>query len=143
MVQELVIILDDDVSLMRALSRLLTAYGFAVQEFNSVHDFLDQAKLTEALCLVLDIHLKEGSAIALRRSIAKQGISIPVIFMTADQSDGLREEAYAAGCTAYLRKPFSGTSLIQAIEEAHLRTDASEQADAIANDTGGSFKFNV
>jgi FixJ family two-component response regulator len=115
--QDLIIILDDDVSLLRALGRLLKAYGFVVQAFNSVDDFVDQAKLTDAVCLVLDIHLKEGSAIALRRSIAKQGISVPVIFMTADQSDGLREEAYEAGCTAYLRKPFAATSLIQAIEQ--------------------------
>jgi FixJ family two-component response regulator len=115
--QNLIIVLDDDVSLLRALGRLLKAYGFVVQAFNSVHDFVDQAKLSEALCLVLDIHLKEGSAIKLRRSIAEQGISIPVIFMTADQSDALREEAYEAGCAAYLRKPFAATSLIQAIEQ--------------------------
>jgi FixJ family two-component response regulator len=118
MVQELIIILDDDVSLLRALGRLLRAYGFAVQAFDSIQDFVNNARLTEAFCLVLDIHLQEGSAIALRRSIAKQGISVPVIFMTADESDDLREEAYETGCAAYLRKPFTATSLIRAIEQA-------------------------
>ena len=118
MVQILVIILDDDVSLLKALGRLLRAYGFTIQTFDSISDFLQQAKLAEALCLVLDIHLKEGSAIGLRRTIAQQGFSVPVIFMTADQSDGLRTAAYEAGCTAYLRKPFPAAPLIHAIKHA-------------------------
>jgi FixJ family two-component response regulator len=116
-VQELVIILDDDVSLLKALDRLLRVYGFGVQSFASINDFVEQARLAEALCLVLDIHLKGGSAVSLRRSIANRGIAIPVIFMTADQSDGLRAEAYEAGCVAYLRKPFAAASLLQAIKD--------------------------
>jgi FixJ family two-component response regulator len=67
---------------------------------------------------VLDIKLKENSGIDLRRALANAGISIPVIFVTADDSDQTRREATAAGCVAYLTKPFSSKALIDAVEKA-------------------------
>ena len=103
---------------MRALGRLLKSYGFAVGAFASIGDFTKRANLDSVSCLLFDIHLKDGSGLELRRLIVQKGFQIPVIFMTADQSDYLRSEAKKAGCVAYLRKPFSGDLLINAISAA-------------------------
>ena len=114
--RELIIILDDDASLLKAIKRLLMAHGFAVQAFASAHDFVKSTYLDKATCIVLDIHMKGTSGIELRRRLSRMGINVPVIFLTADDSEVLCEAAQASGCIAYLRKPFSPDALISAIQ---------------------------
>ena len=53
----LVCVIDDDVSLLRALRRLLDAGGFQVKTFSSAEDFLESSNSRAPGCLVLDVHL--------------------------------------------------------------------------------------
>ena len=46
------------------------------------------------------------------------GVSVPVIYITANDSDIIRTAAMKSGCIAYLTKPFAATSLIEPIERA-------------------------
>jgi DNA-binding response OmpR family regulator len=54
----------------------------------------------------------------LRRSLVAAGISLPVIFITADDTSATRVATLESGCVAYLTKPFSATALMGAIETA-------------------------
>ena len=101
-----------------AVKRLLNQYGFETEVFDSVEDFYKRADVGRSDCLVLDVKLKNGSGIDLRRELASAGVSVPVIFITANDSDNTRKAATAAGCVAYLTKPFLGKSLIDAINKA-------------------------
>jgi DNA-binding response OmpR family regulator len=65
----------------------------------------------------LDIQLGGMSGIDLRRRLAASGSTAPVILMTAFDDEATRQEAVAAGCIAYLHKPFPGRSLIGAIDQ--------------------------
>jgi FixJ family two-component response regulator len=58
------------------------------------------------------------SGIDLRRRLTAAGSTVLVIFMTAFYDEATRQEAVAAGCVAYLQKPFPATSLIDAIAKA-------------------------
>jgi FixJ family two-component response regulator len=108
-------VVDDDASLLQSLNRLLTAHGFRVQTFASAEMFLDDIAGCEADCLVLDIHLGGISGIDLQRQLIASGRKLPVIFMTAIDNDGTRQEAIEVGCIAYLGKPFLAKLLIDAI----------------------------
>jgi FixJ family two-component response regulator len=55
------------------------------------------------------------SGIDLQRRLNSSGTDLPVIFMTAIDDDATRQEAFDAGCIAYLRKPFLAKLLIDAI----------------------------
>ena len=68
--------------------------------------------------MLLDVHLGGMSGIALRRALSASGSRLPVIFMTAFDDEATRQQAQAAGCVAYLRKPFPGRVLIEAIAQA-------------------------
>jgi FixJ family two-component response regulator len=116
--QKAIFIVDDDLSMRLGISRLLKQRGFKTELFDSAEDFHAHAEIERSHCLVLDIKLKENSGIDLRRALANAGISIPVIFVTADDSDKTRRAATAAGCVAYLTKPFSSKALIDAVERA-------------------------
>ena len=100
------------------VKRLLNQHGFKTELFDSVEDFHERADVSRPDCLVLDIKLRNKSGIDLRRELANSGVSVPVIFVTADDTDRTRKSAADAGCAAYLTKPFSGKTLIDAIEKA-------------------------
>ena len=67
---------------------------------------------------MLDIHLGGMSGIDLGHKLALSGIAIPVIFITANDSDVVRKAAVEVGCTAYLPKPFSAKELMNAVGKA-------------------------
>src|SRR5262245_10664261 len=116
--RKLILVLDDDPSMLNVIDRMLRMHGIDVKLFNSVKDFEARANLAEATCLVLDINLNGESGIDLRRRITMSGISIPAIFITANDSARVRQAAIEADCSAFLVKPFPMKSLIDAITKA-------------------------
>jgi FixJ family two-component response regulator len=118
MQRKLVVVVDDDNSMLRGVERLLNAYGFETAVFSSAEALLYSSATLEATCLVLDIHLGGMSGIELRRRLAADGSTVPVIFMTAFDDEMTHREAIEAGCIAYLQKPFQAQSLIGAINNA-------------------------
>ncbi|MBY5333742.1 response regulator [Rhizobium leguminosarum] len=113
-----VAVVDDDASLRRSLGRLLNAYGFLAVEYASAEAFLARDPKTAIDCLVLDIDLGGMSGIDLQRRLKAEGTTLPVIFITALETDSVKVEAEKVGCVAYLQKQFSGAALIAAINKA-------------------------
>jgi len=98
-----IFVIDDDLGMLRTIDRLLRLYGFDVQTFGSAEDFLKGSNPRDVGLLVLDINLSGMSGIELRQKLALSGISIPVIFITGNDSDAIRNAALEVGCTAYLQ----------------------------------------
>jgi FixJ family two-component response regulator len=113
--KRLVTIVDDDPSMLKGVGRLLNAHGFVAEVYTSAEAFLQRATGSEPSCLLLDINLGGISGIELQRKLLAAGPKIPIIFMTAIDNDMLKNEAIAAGCIAYLHKPFPSHQLIEAI----------------------------
>jgi FixJ family two-component response regulator len=113
-----VAIVDDDAELLKGLQRLLNAHGLGTKAFSSAEAFLATNSGMGIDCVLLDVHLGGMSGIALRRALSASGSRLPVIFMTAFDDEATRQQAQAAGCVAYLRKPFPGRVLIEAIAQA-------------------------
>jgi FixJ family two-component response regulator len=117
-----IIVLDDDTSVLAAVERTLKANGFTPEGYDTVEEFLADAPLHDASCLILDINLNGRCGIELKRQLARSGVSLPVIFITGDERDATRQAALEAGCVAFLRKPFSSTALMTVIKQID-RTD--------------------
>lgn len=113
-----VAVIDDDASPRRSVGRLLRAYGFPAIEYESAEVFLGRDPNTAVDCLVLDIDLGGMSGIELQRRLKETGSGLPIIFITALEDPRLKAEAEQAGCIAYLRKPFAGSVLIDAVKRA-------------------------
>jgi FixJ family two-component response regulator len=116
--RKLIVLVEDDESMLRALERGLRVRGYDTEGFSSATDFLDRARLDKSRCLVLDINLKHDSGIDLACRLKQIGHSVPIIFMTGCDCESTRLAAVRTGCTAYLRKPFAFGNLVQAIEQA-------------------------
>ena len=113
-----VAIIEDDPSLRTSLARLLRAHGYACETWNSAEEFLDGFTTSQANCVLIDINLGSGlSGIELCKRLKALGQSLNVIVMTGVDIQQNEKEAMIAGANAYLHKPFSPHSLIDAIEK--------------------------
>lgn len=111
-----VFVVDDDPTLLRGLARLLHKHGFDAVLFESAAALRNHKNFEQACCIVLDINLGDESGIELRHELRDAGVSLPVIYITGNDSQATRRAAMESGCLAYLIKPFAVSSLIQAIE---------------------------
>ena len=114
----LVFVVDDDPGMLMSVKRLLRTNGYDSMLFSSAKAFRNQVDFEDACCVVLDINLGDGSGIELRHRLNDAGISVPVIYMTGNDSPAVREAALASGCIAFLTKPFSAQELIEPLKKA-------------------------
>jgi len=112
-----ILVAEDDVSVRRAISRLLRIAGFDTDEFESAEDVLTSDRANVADCIVADIHLPGMTGLELVDRLRRQRERMPAVFVTAFDAPGLRGEALQHLGTAYLTKPFEGTDLLDAIQK--------------------------
>jgi len=113
-----VLIVDDDPGILRALKRLLRQYDYEPILFSSAQAFKSHTDFENAACVILDINLNDGTGIDLRHSLKAAGVTVPVIYMTGNETPAVREAALASGCVAFLTKPFSAEELMEPLKKA-------------------------
>jgi FixJ family two-component response regulator len=113
-----ILLVEDDEGMRLAVERLLFARGYPVTAFASGEDLLGSAAREKASCLILDVRLPGISGPELRERLAAEGVTAPVILMTAHDDPRTRDRARAAHPVAYLHKPFEGRQLLEAVARA-------------------------
>ena len=126
--QLLISVVDDDRSVRRALQRLLRTSGYTTELFASATEFLSSPMMGRTACLVLDIQLGATTGFDLQAQLAADGSAIPIIFISAYDDATTSERIAASGAAAYLRKPFEGQDLLDAIRRAVDTSDGSDHA---------------
>jgi FixJ family two-component response regulator len=111
-------IVDDDRSVLKALTRLLRVRGLHAKTYRSAKEFL--ATLPNGLpqCLIIDLQMPEMNGLELLQHLTRLGLQIPTIVITAHGDFGMRGRCESAGAFALLLKPLQDTSLLAAIAEA-------------------------
>jgi FixJ family two-component response regulator len=118
--RNVVFVVDDDPGMLRSVARMLRQFGYASLLFPSADAFAKQSDFDGAVCVLLDINLGDGSGIELRHRLKAAGNTVPVIYMTGNDSPAVRTSALQSGCLAYLTKPFSAKSLIGPLKQASV-----------------------
>jgi FixJ family two-component response regulator len=113
--RNVVAIIDDNLGILGAMSRLLAAIGYDTELYASAKEFLEVAVMTEAIGLIVDVQLGESCGIVFAEHLAKAGFKIPIIFMSAISNDWVKKRAAEIGCVAFLTKPFSADVLIDTL----------------------------
>ena len=114
----LISVVDDDQSVVEAMVSLIQSVGYKVKGFRSAEDFLKSRQLLSTACLILDVRMPSMEGFELQRRMAAGNYRIPIIFITAYDSDDVRSQAFQAGAVGLLCKPFSQESLFQAVRSA-------------------------
>jgi RNA polymerase sigma factor (sigma-70 family) len=126
----IVYVVDDDPSMLRALSRLITLTGHAVETFPSATDFLTRHQSTNRGCVVADLRMPGPSGLDLQSALARSGNPLPIVFLTGHGDIPTSVHAMKAGAEDFLTKPPRKEDLLAAVERALARDAAAFEKDA-------------
>src|SRR5216117_160119 len=111
-------LLDDDVSMLRALGRLMNAAGFIVEKFNHPAAFLARLKLAPCRVAVLDVWMPDMNGLEVQACLRRDSPETRIIFITGRNDPSMRQSALDAGAFGFLAKPFEDEVLLQLINKA-------------------------
>jgi FixJ family two-component response regulator len=114
----IVFIVEDDPSVRRSTERLVRSAGLRVQSFGSAREFLDDPRPDIPACLVLDVRLPDLNGLDLQQQLTRDGLHLPIIFMTGHGDIPMTVRAMKAGAVEFLTKPFKTRALLTAIHSA-------------------------
>lgn len=114
----LVHLIDDDVPLLRALSRTVQSAGYAVAGYRSAKEFLAAYSSGQPGCVVLDVTMPDMSGEELHMCLKRKGQCPPVIFMSGNDDIPTAVRAMKNGALDFLTKPLESGRLIEAISHA-------------------------
>jgi len=114
----MVFVVDDDASVRKSLSRVISGAGYRVQTYASPREFLTRGPEPGPSCLVLDVRMPGVSGFELQQTLTSAVHEIPIIFITGHGDIPMSVKAMKAGAVDFLTKPFSGKELLDAIQRA-------------------------
>ena len=117
----IIYIVDDDESVRRAIQRLMRSVGIEAKAFASAKEFLDSEHRERNACLVVDIKMPGTDGIEFKEKLAEAGSTLPVIYITAFDTEETREQAKHVRAAGFLRKPVDDQALLDAIQWALSR----------------------
>ena len=116
--RSLVSVVDDDESVRESLPDLLRELGFAAHAFSSAEEFLTSDYVAQTNCLILDIAMPGMTGHDLQRELKLRRQEIPIVFITAHRDETVRPRVLEQGAVECLLKPFSDTTLRDALKAA-------------------------
>ena len=114
----LISVVDDDESVRESLPDLLQQFGFAARAFSSAEEFLASDCVDQTRCLLLDVAMPGTTGPDLQQELIRRRQAIPIIFITADRDMTVRQRLIEQGAVECLFKPFSDTTLLEAVNSA-------------------------
>ncbi|MBR0705270.1 MULTISPECIES: response regulator transcription factor [Bradyrhizobium] len=124
-----VLIVDDDPSMRRALTNLFQSVGLKVEAFSSAAEIMEAKPPAVPSCLVLDIRLPGLSGLDLQADLAKANIHTPIIFITGHGDIPMTVRAMKSGAVDFLTKPVRDQDMLDAVQAAIERDRKRRDAE--------------
>ena len=118
-----VFVVDDDVSFLRSISRLLRASGFQVIIHNSAAEFLAELQPDMNGCVITDLMMPGIDGMALQEALRKAGSPLPILFLTGHGDIPTPVQALRGGAEDFLTKHAPKQDLITAVNRALARSE--------------------
>ena len=123
-------LVDDDPSIITAVSRLLRVCGYDVRSFVSPKTFLEQHDANLPGCAVIDVAMPGLTGLAVQQALAGSGGERQIVFITGEGDVPTSVTAMRAGAVDFLTKPFDEKHLLHAVETAIERDRTGREARA-------------
>ncbi len=114
----IVIVVDDEPTVRRALQMQLELVGFRVLVFESAESLLANELPAGDVCLLLDIYMPGMSGLELRRTLTESGRDLPTVLMSGLDDQRTRSMMRVSKPSAVLFKPFDEKTLLVALRKA-------------------------
>lgn len=125
-----ILVIDDDRSLLRAMTIALSARGHEVVVARTAADGIAQVSLTTPDVVILDLGLPDMDGVEVSRRI-RQWTQVPIIVLSAAASEDRKVTALDAGADDYMTKPFGMPELEARLRVALRRSAAAPEAPTV------------
>jgi len=131
-----VCVVDDDSLVRESVEALLRADRFHVETFESAESFLARPAGQPPACLIVDLALPGMSGLDLQEELARAGMDVPTMLLTAHADVSTSVRAMKAGALDFLTKPYDADNLLSAVHRAVSPRFPVRTADARARVAG-------
>jgi len=115
---EIVCLVDDDLSVLKSIERLLASDGFSVRTFNKPTEFLTHVQAHAVPLVVLDIWMEEMSGLEVQAQLFALSPQTRVIIITGREDQTAKLAALQLGVIAFFTKPFDDDQFLNAVRGA-------------------------
>ncbi|MGL4798978.1 MAG: response regulator transcription factor [Cellulosilyticaceae bacterium] len=122
----MILVIEDDILMNKGICHTLEKEGYQVMSSKSYEEGLSFAISHKPRLILLDINLKGKSGLALCEEVRKVS-DVPVIFITAKDTDKDMIEGFDAGADDYISKPFSLVVLKKRVEAILRRAGQADE----------------
>ena len=127
-----ILIVEDDIMMNEGIAFALRREGYGISMASSIKEA--SSLLNEVFDLIiLDINLPDGDGRTFLKKV-RDGSNLPVILLTARDSESDIVEGFDSGCDDYLTKPFSIAVLIKRVAAVLKRTNGREDGNYYSKD---------
>ena len=118
-----VLTVDDSASMRQMVKLTLASAGYAVIEANDGLDGLSKAKSKTVDLVVTDLNMPGMNGLALIRELRALPSykGVPILFLTTESDNAIKQEAKNAGATGWITKPFAADQLMRIVEKVLAR----------------------
>lgn len=138
--EPIVLVVDDDPSVRRALVNLFESVGLRVAAFGSAPEVLQSKPPEVPSCLVLDIRLPGLSGLDLQADLAKANIHTPIIFITGHGDIPMTVRAMKSGAVDFLTKPVRDQDMLDAVQAAIQRDRKRREIEKTVSNVRSRFE---
>jgi two-component system OmpR family response regulator len=121
-----ILVVDDEASIVDAVSTALRYEGFDVREAMTGRAALTAAQAAPPDLVVLDVMLPDLDGLEVTRRLRSDGIRVPVLFLTARDSVEDKVAGLTVGGDDYVTKPFSLAELVARVHAILRRTHGED-----------------
>lgn len=129
----LIVIVEDEKELAALIAEQLEGVGMVTQMFHRITPALRFLTKNFANLMLLDINLPDGTGFQLIDELKKVNVSVPTIFLTANNSESNKVKGLEMGGDDFVTKPFSFPELIARIHAVLRRSETLRDANITKN----------
>src|SRR5260221_10470728 len=112
-----ILVVDDEIEIVRALKRSLTAHGYTVFTANSGEEAVKVTAQHRPDLLLLDLLLPGMSGLEVCRQVRAES-NVPIIVLSVKDAEGDKVEALDLGADDYIPKPFGINEVLARVSVA-------------------------
>ena len=138
---ELIYIADDEKYIRELVKCFLENQGYEVETFSNGDDLFKRYKEKNADMIILDVIMPGTDGVEICRQI-RQIANVPIIILSAKDSEEDRIKGISVGGDDYLTKPFSPIELVARVQ-ALFRRISMDKVEKVEKVTFGNIKIDV
>jgi two-component system KDP operon response regulator KdpE len=125
-----VLVVDDELQILRALRVVLREAGFEVAAAQSAREALDLAAVSPPRAAIVDLVLPDGDGVEVTRRL-REWSEMPILVLSAVGDEEQKVKALEAGADDYITKPFGARELVARLQAALRRSEGARGEEPV------------